>query len=85
MNLFQTSVVYFHLEIILMCHVTLLLQQLLKILFNPSNVLLAISTTPPAGLATTPINPLPTPLKKPPAPSDFAPKKHHTVINYKHQ
>ena len=38
-------------------------------------MLLAISTTPPTGLATTPINPLPIPLKNPPAPSFLAPKK----------
>ena len=46
-------------------------------LFIPSNVLLAISTTPPAGRATTPINPFPIPLKNPLAPSFFAPETQH--------
>ena len=41
----------------------------------PSNVLLAKSTKPPAGRATTPTTPFPSPLKNPAAPPAFAPVK----------
>ena len=51
-------------------------------LFRPSNVLLAMSTRPPVGLATAPKSPLPTPLKKPVAPSALAPakRKHFNIL-----
>ena len=39
----------------------------------PSSVLLAKSTNPPAGRASTPTIPLPSPLKNPAAPASFAP------------
>lgn len=42
-------------------------------LWMPWKVLLAMSTMPPVGRATTPTKPLPMPLKKPAAPSFFAP------------
>lgn len=41
----------------------------------PWNVLLAMSMIPPVGLATAPTKPFPTPLKKPAAPSFWAPKR----------
>lgn len=42
-------------------------------LLIPWKVLLAMSIMPPVGLATAPTRPLPTPLKKPAAPSFWAP------------
>lgn len=42
----------------------------------PWKVLLAMSMMPPVGLATAPTRPLPTPLKKPAAPSFWAPARH---------
>ena len=42
-------------------------------LWIPWKVLLAMSTMPPVGLATTPTSPFPMPLKKPAAPSFLAP------------
>ena len=44
-------------------------------LFIPWNVLLAMSMMPPVGLVTAPTKPFPTPLKKPVAPSFWAPRK----------
>lgn len=50
----------------------------------PWNVLLAMSTIPPVGRATTPTKPLPMPLKKPVAPSFLAPaQKNLPVITFK--
>ena len=49
-------------------------------LFSPSKVLLAISTSPPVGLATTPIKPFPTPLKNPAAPSALAPETQDKIL-----
>lgn len=46
-------------------------------LLIPWKVLLAMSIMPPVGLATAPTRPLPTPLKKPAAPSFWAPAKYH--------
>lgn len=42
----------------------------------PWKVLLAMSMMPPVGRATAPTRPLPTPLKKPAAPSFWAPARH---------
>jgi len=44
-------------------------------LWIPWKVLLAMSTIPPVGRATTPTSPFPIPLKKPAAPSFLAPLK----------
>lgn len=44
-------------------------------LLMPWKVLLAMSMMPPVGRATAPTKPLPTPLKKPAAPSFWAPAK----------
>lgn len=38
-------------------------------LLSPSNAILTMSTTPPAGFVSRPKRPLPTPLKKPSTPS----------------
>lgn len=50
-------------------------------LWIPWKVLLAISTMPPVGRATTPTSPFPIPLKKPAAPSFLAPLKEQKEKN----
>lgn len=59
------------------------LQNLLLALYLwiPWNVLLAISTMPPVGRATTPTSPFPIPLKNPAAPSFLAPLKERKQKN----
>ncbi len=47
-------------------------------LLMPWKVLLAMSMMPPVGLVRAPTKPLPTPLKKPAAPSFWAPTATHT-------
>lgn len=54
-------------------HIWEVQKKCLLYLWMPWKVLLAMSTMPPVGRATTPTNPLPMPLKKPAAPSFFAP------------
>jgi len=44
-------------------------------------VLLAKSTSPPAGLANTPTTPLPSPLKNPAAPASLAPAERQVERN----
>lgn len=50
-------------------------------LWIPWKVLLAISTMPPVGRATTPTSPFPIPLKNPAAPSFLAPLKEYKQKN----